>query len=146
MNTWSKWGRIDQTEYELTEELVRIDQMSMNWPNRWVRVGWEPFNIQIMLFIDISLHFLSQFLKLRPEFTTASLFRFRMGFIPFSIFLLVSDIIQGTEATDMSICLRKDVLIYSLLYDGSYQINVFLVRTRTKTTIEIFILCKIWRT
>ena len=26
--SWTKWGRIDQNEYELTEQWVRIDQMS----------------------------------------------------------------------------------------------------------------------
>ena len=35
---WSKWVRVDQNEYELTEQLGRIDQMSTNWSYRWEQV------------------------------------------------------------------------------------------------------------
>ena len=44
----------------------------------------QSVNIQIMLLLDISFDLLSQSLKLRSEFTTASLFCLCMSFIPFS--------------------------------------------------------------
>ena len=45
-------------------------------------------NIQIMLFLDISFYFLSQFLKLRSVFTTASLFLFYFVFFFFFFFFI----------------------------------------------------------
>ena len=73
---------------------IEVFGVNLNVTNQFV-------NIQIMLFLDISFDLLSQFLKLRSEFTIASLFCICMSFIPFSMFLLILDVIQGTEATDL---------------------------------------------
>ena len=97
-------------------------------------------NIQILLFLDISFDLLSQSLKLRSEFTTASLFCLCMSLIPFS--LIPSNLrCNPMDESYTSTCLRGTILIYSLLYEGNCQIEVFLKRTRM--TIEIFTLCKV---
>ena len=69
-----------------------------------------------MLFLDVSFDLLSQFLKRRSVFTTASslfffllffffffffFFAFALVLFLFRIFLLNSAVIQGTEATDL---------------------------------------------
>ena len=49
------------------------------------------------------------------------------------------------DGSYQSTCLRGNILIYSLLNEEGYQIEVFLNRTRTRMNIEIFFLCKVWR-
>ena len=36
--SWPKCIRVDQNEYELTRQWVRIDKLSTNWPKSWVRI------------------------------------------------------------------------------------------------------------
>ena len=73
------------------------------------------------------------------------LFCFCASFIPFSN--LPSNLrCNRRDVSYRSTCLKRTIFIYSLLYEGSYQIGDFLNRTRTRMTIEMFILFKIWRT
>ena len=97
-------------------------------------------NIQIMLFLDMCFDLLSQFLKRRSEFTTASLFCLCTSFIPFS------------NLPSNLRCNPRDGSYRSLVLEGIYLSTasctkevIKLNRTRTRMTIEIFILCKVWR-
>ena len=56
---------------------IEVFGVNLNVTNKFV-------NIQIMLLLDISFDLLPQFLKLRSEFTTVSLFCLCMNFVPFS--------------------------------------------------------------
>ena len=105
--------------FPLTDSIpIKVFGVNLNVINQFV-------NIQIMLLLDISFDLLSQFLKLRSEFTTASLFCLSMSFVPFSN--IPSNLwCNPRDGSYRSTCLRGNVLIYSLLYERSYQIEVFL--------------------